>query len=206
MNKPTIHGLKGGSLKGRGLVGRSQRGASAIEVALMMSLIVVPLVTGVQMVQNRGGSRLDQNGDRIGTPTESYGGVTATTVVAPGPSTTAPPTTVLSTVSSAVMTGNAVAQNSQRWTATVVIELRDSGGQPLAGLNITGVWQAQSHASQATTCTTDGNGRCTVTQWGLRRDGSSAAPSTTFTLSTVTGTDLTIGPGVTGTSITVNRV
>ncbi len=182
-----------------------ERGVTAVEYALLIAALLVPLVLGVQAVQANGGSRLDRSGHRIGTPTESFVPNTPTTGVIVAPSSTSEPPAQTTTVTGATLQGNATPQ-SGKWTATVIITLVDQNGQPIAGAGISGTWAIDGGgAQQATTCTTDTGGRCTVTQWNLKRSGEVIHLSTSFTLGNITGTSLTIGPGVTGTSVTVQK-
>ncbi|MDA3041093.1 MAG: hypothetical protein O3C27_16500 [Actinomycetota bacterium] len=166
-------------------------------------MILVPLVMGVQAVQARGGSQLDASGDRIGTPTESWTPNTPTTGVVVAPSSTTASTAPGTVVSLASFVGSSSMQAS-KWTSTVVITLLDQNNQPIAGATISGTWTAEGN-NQTTTCTTDTNGNCTVTQWNLKMSGLGAHADNTYTLDSITGTNLTVGPSVTGTSITVLR-
>lgn len=182
---------------------RGERGVTAVEYALILAMILFPLVMGVQAVQARGASQLDASGDRIGTPTETFSPNTPTTGVVIAPSSTTTPPVIGTVVTSAGLVGSASVQGT-KWTSTVVITLYDQTGQPIAGATTTGAWTANG-LQQTTTCTTDTNGKCTVTQWNLKRSGTGEVVTNTYTISNITGSTLTIGVGVTGTSVTINR-
>ena len=181
-----------------------QRGATALEMAFLMFLIVVPLVYAVDGVTNRGGSRLDEDGERIGQPVEGYGLPSpSTTVVVASSSTSAPPSGLV--VASAGFTSQATLQDNNKWTANLVITLTDSSGVPIAGATVSGQWSTFTGAKQDTSCITDGDGRCTVTQWGLKASGTDIVTDTTYTLLDATGDGVSIDPAVVGTSVTVNN-
>ena len=182
---------------------RNERGVTAVEYALILAMIMVPLVMGVQAVQDGGASELNSSGDRIGTPEESFVPNSPTTGVVIAPSSTTASTVPGTVVTSATLTGSATKQGT-KWTSTVVITLFDQNSQPIAGATITGTWTANGN-NQTTTCTTDTNGKCTVTQWNLKMSGNGETAANTYTVGGITGTNLTIGPSVTGTSVTVNR-
>ncbi len=180
---------------------RNERGVTAVEYALILAMILLPLVLGVRAVQDRGASELNSSGDRIGTPDESFVPNTPTTGVVVNPSSSSTPAATGTVATSVGLVGSASTQGA-KWTSTVVVTLYDQNGQPIAGASMTGEWTANGN-QQTTTCTTDTNGKCTVTQWNLKNGGVGEVLDNTYTILNITGSSLTIGPGVTGTSITV---
>lgn len=71
------------------------------------------------------------------------------------------------------VSGMSAATSSARnsWTATVTVQVTDATG-PLSGVAVSGTW---STGSGSTTCTTGGDGRCTVTSSSLNKKTASVA-------------------------------
>lgn len=181
-----------------------QRGAAAIEMAFLLVLVMVPLISAVNLVQDSGGSRIGDDGERIGSPREGYEYTTGT-VTGGGPGSTLPPPTTAATVATANLATLATMQGSTKWTATVIITVLDAGGNAISGAAVLGVWTSQNTGNQDTTCVTDAAGRCTVTQWGLKATGSDIVTDTTYTISDVTGDGFTLDPAVIGTAATISN-
>lgn len=71
------------------------------------------------------------------------------------------------------------------WSATVTITVHDANHSPVAGATVDGTWSVGDAVS--TSCTTGGNGQCSVTSGSIpKRSG-----STTFTVESVTHSTLT---------------
>lgn len=49
---------------------RRQRGAAVVETAVVTALVAIALITVIDRLHDQTGSSIDDNGDRIGTPTE----------------------------------------------------------------------------------------------------------------------------------------
>jgi hypothetical protein len=68
-----------------------------------------------------------------------------------------------------------------RWSAIVVITVRDQNGALLPGATVTGAWSEIS-GDNISDCTTDSTGTCAVTQWNLKRSGENEVSHTTFSV------------------------
>ncbi|MEM7331813.1 MAG: S8 family serine peptidase [Chloroflexota bacterium] len=96
---------------------------------------------------------------------------------------------------------------ARQWEAIVTILVVDDNGAPVANATVDGSWNVGDNASSS--CTTDSNGTCTVTQTGLTRQNSTV----TFTVDNITHASLTYNSGDNsdpdgdsdGTSIIVDR-
>lgn len=100
----------------------------------------------------------------------------------------------------------ATATVRKNWNATVTITVHDSTHNPVANITVTGDWSGGTTGTS--TCVTGSNGQCSVTSSNMN----SKKPSTTFTVTSLTGTGYTYDSGANhdpdgdsdGTSITVN--
>lgn len=132
---------------------------------------------------------------------------TTTTTSPPPPSTTttvASSTTVATTTTSipagdrvgvASLVGSSSRNGSSKWTAAVVVTVRDGLGRPVGGATVTGDWSADVGQDDPT-CTTDSSGTCVVTQWNLRQSDDNPVNDTTFTLGSVSHRILVYDPGL----------
>lgn len=59
----------------RSSVVRAQRGATAIEYALLAAALLIPLVVAIEVFEQKSGVVIQDGGDRIGTPAEYSEGV-----------------------------------------------------------------------------------------------------------------------------------
>ena len=95
----------------------------------------------------------------------------------------------------------------REWEATVTIYVEDDSGNPVDNATVDGSWSAGSASSSS--CSTDDNGLCEVTQTNLVRGNATVA----FTVDNVTHGSLTYAPGDNsdpdgdsdGTVITISR-
>ena len=93
--------------------------------------------------------------------------------------------------------GSAV-KNGGRWTATVIILVLDSAGNPVENAQVSGDWS--DGASGTGSCTTDSSGTCEVSMPDIRNK----VHSVTFTVSDVTHDPLTYNASLnTESSVTV---
>ena len=104
----------------------------------------------------------------------------------PAPTPTAPPPTPSptpdpnSTMHVGDLDGSSTPANRGRWNATVTITVHDAGDSPLANATVSGDWSGGASGSDS--CTTDGNGQCSVSKNNIKGNQSSV----TFTVTSVT--------------------
>lgn len=144
---------------------RRSRGASALETALLLAFATLPLISVVDSVQEGQGSRIDGNGDRIGSPTESNSiGQTSSSgdLVTDGSGSTG---TTGTTTAFADLTAT-VTQQGAHWTTTIVMQVTDADGGTgniVADGVIQGTWTRDNSTFETATCTIDTNGYCVIT-------------------------------------------
>jgi Flp pilus assembly pilin Flp len=200
----------------------NSRGVTVVEYALGIAMLAIPITIGVTNLEDSQGSHLQEEGQRIGNPDGAVLGYVATTLApvsttaatatsssTTGSTTTSTTTTVVSSTTTAAqstttyatvgtahlaaMTGAGKTQaNPSRWTATVIITVRDGDGELVAGAEVTGEWNPTGNNTP--TCTTEANGQCTVSQVDMKRSGGDAVYSATFTMSGLTHPELTYAP------------
>jgi hypothetical protein len=83
--------------------------------------------------------------------------------------------------------------NPSRWTATVLITVRDNGGDLVAGAEVTGTW-TPAVGSSSPVCTTEATGQCTVSQSGMQRSGTNTVFEAIFTLGAISHPELDYAP------------
>jgi hypothetical protein len=170
--------------------GRSVRGASGVQYALGMSLILAATLGSLDAFEQQSSEALESRGNSIGTPDLDQPVETTTTTAPPigggdGTTTTsAPPTPPDSTVASATAT---TSSSGNKWTATIVISITD-GGSPVHKARVDAIWTLNpSGATTVVTCETQPNGTCTFAMRNLPTLGNSDhVASVSFTVTAVT--------------------
>lgn len=141
---------------------RSQAGAAALEVALVLGLVVIPLIEVVDEISERQADDVEARADRIGDPSGSAGyvpvgnnGTTVTTTsTGPAPSSTEAEFTYSSSQS----------YNGSNWNVTLEIAVTDGSGNPQSNGDLEGDWYDSSGTKlEAADCSIDVSGLCTVT-------------------------------------------
>ena len=158
-----------------------EQGATLVEYALGVALILLVCSIGISFAEGQGESKLSSRATGIGTPVEnsavrggsgtgggSGGGSTDSSVTA---DVTAAPSLVGSTT-----------KDGSTWYATIVITVTDSSGNAVAGSIVTGDWNPDT-ASETASCTTSLSGTCTVTITNLDRTGQGSVDSVQFSIS-----------------------
>ncbi len=75
------------------------------------------------------------------------------------------------------LSGSSAAVGKNNWKATVVITVHDANENPVGGATVTGAWS--NGASGSVSCTTSGNGQCSVTSPNLKNNVASVTYSVT---------------------------
>ncbi len=184
-----------------------QRGATVIEYAFLVFLVLVPLTMVVDRIQDGQRDQLISSGDRVGTPEEenslapyvsSYTGGSGSSGSSGG-----------TIVAAVTLTGTPSTQGGQKWRAVVEAQVVDGGGAPILDAVVTGNWlviytDGRTPTTEAAQCNADSAGNCTLSLWNLRRVPSpDSVESVVFTIDNIEGADVVPAPGAIGTSISV---
>lgn len=167
--------------------GGGERGAAAVEYALLVGLVAIVLIAGTQRLEAAERSELQSKQSRAGAP--DLNGTAAPTST-PG-STTAPPSDPSGTSPppTTVKVTPTVSQTTQgsNWTVTISLKVTDPGDRTVTGATVSGTWSVPGAAPQ---CPTDSNGVCTVTVTVNKNSYSQL----TLTVDSVTGPGVTASP------------
>lgn len=144
-----------------------ERGATAVEYAMGVSLFALVLIAAIAGVRSAGEDRFDSSIDL----TYDAGDAPAVTTTSTPP-TSVPPTTT-TTTTAPPPTGNAstsaptFSQGSpaSKWNASFTVTVTDTSGNPLSGVTVTGSWDTQG--SPSGTCVTGAAGTCTISNTGI---------------------------------------
>jgi Flp pilus assembly pilin Flp len=187
---------------------KRQRGATVIEYAFLIVLLVVPLVEVTDAMQDQQGETILENGTRAGTPAEYSSGVAPSTP---------PPTfddgdagsgdTGIET--SATLSISGTKKGKKKWTAAVVIAATDASG-PVSGGVFEGTWDVFDldgtlNRTIVASCTIDTGGNCTLSLANLDLDTPEIDHSVAFTITDLTSDDLVAADGVVGSSISIEK-
>lgn len=184
-----------------------ERGATVIEYAFLIVLLVVPLVEVSEAVQDRQSQTISENGARAGTPDEYSSGVDPTGAPPvfddgdPGSGATGIETFATLSISGK-KTGN-------KWTAVTVIAASDVNG-PVSGGVFEGTWDVFDldgtlDRSITATCTIDTNGNCALSLAKLDFGTAEVDHTATFTITGMVSDDLEPADGVVGSSISIDK-
>lgn len=186
---------------------RQQRGATLIEYALLITLLVVPLVEVSGRVRDSQGDTITENGNRAGIPDEYSGGVdpsSAGPVFDSGDQGTG--STGIETFAALSASGK---KKGNKWTAVVAIDASDASGSVSGGV-FDGTWEVFDldgtlNRTFSSTCTIDTKGTCTLSLAQLNFGTAEVDHTATFTITGLTSEDLVPGPGVVGSTISIEK-
>jgi Flp pilus assembly pilin Flp len=122
--------------------GARDRGATGVEYALILGLVVVVSIGAIEALQSNAEARFESSSADAGTPVESNG-LWAERAPAPtggGPGVTAPPSGDELDASISLGGGIATPGKGQRWNATVTVTATDQFGAPMPGVLIVLGW------------------------------------------------------------------
>ena len=172
------------------------RGATLVEYALGIALILIVSIGAVTNIQSRGKTQLAASDDRVTPAADNQyypGGSTPSTV--PSTTTTTAPGSIAVHLqaSPAVTVENAT---SSEWRVTVTFTLLDSSDNGVIGATMNGAWSDGGNGSNpAGTCSTSTSaGKCTLQFTSIKDNVSSV----TFTLSSITGSGFYWQPATAG--------
>lgn len=151
-----------------------RRGASLVEYALAIALVLVVSLSAIGAVEDSSADRLDERAGGVGDPdgllsatssssTSSSSSSSSSSIPTGATSTTLPPSEDMS-LADAIGSSAQVDKNS--WSATVTISVVDADGDPVEGVLITASWAGGS-GNPSTSCTTGTNGQCFVTRTSI---------------------------------------
>ena len=155
---------------------RGSRGATLVEYALIVALIVVPSIGALTRIEDASGDYYTDASDDIGdlpqlgidTSSNSSvpsGGSTTTTVAPTTTTTTTAPTTTTTALRSRVSElTNVSSNNGSSYNAAARVKIvRNSNGTAVSNASVTIRMVDRFNNSSNRTCTTDSTGRCTGT-------------------------------------------
>lgn len=184
-----------------------QRGATVIEYAFLIVLLVVPLVEVTEAMQDEQGETIAENGARSGIPDEYSSGVDPVG---------APPVfddgdggsgeTGIETSAAMSITRQ---KQGNKWTAVAVIAASDVNG-PVSGGVFEGRWDifdfdGTLDRTVSASCTIDTKGDCTLSLANLNFGTAEVDYSITFTITDLVSDDLVPAADVIGSSISVDK-
>ena len=183
------------------------RGATVIEYAFLIALLVIPLVETLEIVRDEQGETISENGARAGIPDEYSSGVDPADL---------PPvfdtgsngsgSTNIETFASLAISGK---RTGPKWTAVAVIAATDAGG-PVSGGVFEGTWDVFDldgtlNRSIAATCTIDTGGNCSLSLGNLNFGTAEVDHTATFTITALVSDDLAPAAGVVGSTISIDK-
>ncbi len=161
------------------------RGATVVEYAMLVALIVVVSIGAITAIQGRGAQRLSASDDRITPAADGQYYSSGGTPSSVPPSTT---TTVAGAIAVHVASPPLIvieSSSQSEWRVTVTFTLLDSSNNGVIGASMNGSWSDGGNGSApGTTCSTStSSGRCTL-QFTAIKDN---VNTVTFTLTSITG-------------------
>jgi Flp pilus assembly pilin Flp len=138
------------------------RGATIVEYAMLVALIIVVSIGAITKIQDRGEQRLSASDDRI-TPVadgQYYSSGGSPSSIPPSSSSSIPPTPVHLASSPTIVVQN---DGSSKWTVTVTFKLLDGSNNGVIGARLDAGFSDGSGPATAVNCsTTTSSGLCTV--------------------------------------------
>lgn len=172
--------------------GRADRGATMVEYALGVALLVVACLGAISFLEDESRDSLDESSDLAGNPdgleAGSPGGSTGGTTGGDTGGTTTDGSTDPADAPDGVVVSSITGTSTiapPDWVATVSVIASDSSGALAQGVLVTGTWDP-AVAGSTVSCTTGADGRCVFTQQGMKRSGGNSIPQTTFTVTSMT--------------------
>lgn len=155
------------------------RGATLVEYALIIALLVVVLLGAIQRFEGNAEDRYDERAGQ-GEPTEEFGRLGPDGGTGTDPGEGGEPGGAVTALLVEPITATAPASNNT-WSMTVTVRVLGDG-VPLVGVTFTSpTWTPSSGGTSS--CTTTATGICTYTQ-SMSRTGGSAVEQATFDLGT----------------------
>ena len=168
----------------------SDRGATLVEYAMGIALVLVVSLVAINFAESASGDKLDAEAPDIGTPSEEnylpVGGSTTTPTTAPT-STLPPPGPVTAHVGGLTASQ---ARSGADWAVTIEVVVVNAAGNPQRGVTCNGAFTPTRGATTATDVS-DGQGICTLTQGDMPRNGPGSVSEVTFTVTSLSGPDVT---------------
>ena len=163
---------------------RGDRGATLVEYAMIIALVVVVCMAAISRLQASGEQRLAASDDRI-TPAADRQYYAGGGVPPSPPPTPAPPPPGAIAVHLASSPAVVVENEGNNWRVTVTFTLLDSSANGVIGASMHGTWTDGGNGSTPSgTCSTSTSaGQCTL-QFTEIKDN---VPTVTFTLTSITG-------------------
>ena len=166
---------------------RGERGATTVEYALIVGLIIITLLGAIQVFEDRAEDRFDDRSAQ-GDPTEEFGNLGPSGGTGGGSTDGSTDGSPGGTVTSVVVSppSATAVKSGNEWSMTVTI-IVTGDGQPLSGFTFSApTWNPSSGGTS--TCTTTADGICTFTQDDMDAKGGGVAEAT-FTMGSASFTN-----------------
>lgn len=177
-----------------------ERGATLVEYALLVALIVVVSLGAIQSLETKGKSKVDDGASDRGLPSEQLflpspsgsiiGGGSGSTV-----GSGAATVEVFDLVGSSADAGGT---GPPTWVASATVRVKNVATPDLwNGVTVAGTWTYLEGSTPRTvvrSCVTANTGVCTITLTGLRKEGGTRTDSATFGSITLSGTGIVHQP------------
>lgn len=170
---------------------RGEGGATLVEYAMLVALVVVVSIGAIQMVQDNGEERLDSTDERVNADDGAYYAGGGSPPTSSGATTTAPPGPIgIHLDTNPTVTVQPDGNNF--WQVTITFTLLDSSNDGVIGATLNGDWTgAGNPAIPDGSCSTSTSvGQCTVVISKVKE----ADDEVTFTVSGITGGSFTWVP------------
>lgn len=159
------------------------RGATVVEYALLLALLLVVSLGAIRTLQSRSSSKLDDGAGDRGRPAEQLNlPASSGTIIGGGTGSTVG--SGAATVEVFDVVGAADNDPGSDWAAVVTIRVKNVSTPDLwAGVTVTGTWrytQGSTPKTQSGVCTTDNTGQCSVSIANLKKNGAQEIASVTF--------------------------
>jgi Flp pilus assembly pilin Flp len=171
-------------------------GATLVEYALIVGVLVVVLIGVIQFVTDEGSSELADRGGRVGAPDVDATGATpspTSPTSTPGPTVTTTPPAAVDVVVEDLGTCWTLGSTGNSWNARFTFTLVDQiTNGTVEGVNVGGTYRVYSGGSQvgpdeAVTGQSATEGRVSLTLPGLRTNGANQSDRVEFQLTSITG-------------------
>ena len=180
---------------------KADRGATLVEYAMAIALIVVVSIGVVSRLQSESEEKLGNDAGRVGSVEDNafYASGATTTTVGSGTTTTTAGTTA---VHPSQLTATPPSSNDgNKWIGSVTVKIEDGAGNAVGGVLVTGNWTDPSPTTTTSCTTTAPSGTCSM----QRTDIQDSKPTATFGITAISGTGFTWTPsGTDATTVIVN--
>lgn len=176
---------------------RDERGATLVEYALLVALLVVVCMGAIGSLETKGKAKVDSGAIDRGRPSEQlFLPAAGGSIIGGGSGSTVG--SGAATVEVFEVAGTSADANPATapptWVASATVKVKNVATPDLwSGVTVTGTWTYLVGSTVTTTvqsCITDSTGLCSITLTGLRKSGGSETASAEFRNIELSGTDI----------------